>query len=254
MLTSLRLLIVRGWILGALAVALVVNPVRFAQFMGWLKPGYTLPVSPLLFQVLLSALLLAAMFIWFHRQRVAFELVRPADPKVMFTDMLRYVATASRWASTDSRNDDWVRRLEREVLDALSIGRVTAFGRRYSPNAEREFALSPIPTEFWRTASVFTFEIMNERSTQQTVHSTKPNGPAYTEVFFDGGQMRQVWARRSWIAALAHRSPAERRGNVRDWRERDKKLDTLERQIRDGLWERLHGSDARAADGAARKH
>ena len=249
-LTSLRLFIVRAWIIGVLAVGVVVNPVRLLQFMGWLKPGYSLPLSPLQFQMLFAVLLLVALFIWFHRQRVAFELVRPADPKVMFTDMLRYLARSSRWASKDSRDDDWVKRLDREVVDKLAIGSVTAYGRKYSPNGEREFALSAIPVEFWRTASLWGFEIMNERSTQQTVHSVKAGGPAYTEIFFDRAQLRQVWPPRSWLAAIARRSPAERRGNVRDWRERDKKLDAQERAIRDGLWQRLHDGDARSAEKA----
>jgi hypothetical protein len=250
LLISLRLFVVRAWVLVALAVACVVNPVRVAQLMGWLKPGYTLPLSPLQFQLLLGAVLLVSLFIWFHRQRVAFELVRPADPQVMFTDMLRHLASRSRWAAKDSRDDDWVKRLERDVLDKLSIGTITAYGRRYSPQGDREFAMSPIPAEFWRTASLYVFDIMNERSTQQTVHSVKPGGPAYTEIFFDRGQLRQVWAPRSWWAALTRRSPAERRGNVHDWRERDKKLDTQARAIRDGLWNRLHEGDARAADKA----
>ncbi len=250
LLTSLRLFVVRAWVLVALAVAFVVNPVRVAQLMGWLKPGYAPPLSPLQFQLLLGAVLLGALFIWFHRQRVAFELARPADPTVMFTDLLRYLARSSRWAAKDSRDDDWVKRLDREVLDKLAIGAVTAFGRKYTPNGEREFALSPIPAEFWRTASLWGFEVMNERSTQQTVHSVKPGGPAYTEIFFDRRQLQQVWLPRSWWAALIRQSPAERRGNIRDWRERDRKLDAQERAIRDGLWKRLHEGDARTADNA----
>jgi hypothetical protein len=250
LLTSLRLFAVRAWVLVALAIAFVVNPGRVAQLMGWLKPGYTLPLSPLQFQLLLGAVVLVSLFIWFHRQRVAFELARPADPKVMFTDMLRYLARSSRWAAKDSRDDKWVKRLNREVLDKLAIGAVTAFGRKYTPNGEREFALSPIPTEFWRTASLWGFEIMNERSNQQTVHSVKPSGPAYTEIYFDRGQLRQVWPPRSWWCALIRQSPAERRGNVRDWRERDGELDAQERAIADRLWKKLHEGDVRPADKA----
>ena len=104
-LTSLRLFIVRAWIIGVLAVGVVVNPVRLLQFMGWLKPGYSLPLSPLQFQMLFAVLLLVALFIWFHRQRVAFELVRPADPKVMFTDMLRYLDSCQAHASSSRMNE-----------------------------------------------------------------------------------------------------------------------------------------------------
>jgi hypothetical protein len=249
-LTSLLLFVRQAWLICGLALALVADPVDLLTRLHLLPAGYTLPISAVQFQALLAFLLLASLLGWFHRQRVAFELVRPADPKVMFTDALRYLASRSRWAAKDSRDDDWVTRQHREVLDALSIGRVTAFGRRYSPNAEREFALSPIPAEFWRTAHLGVFEIMNERSTQQTVHSVKPGGPAYTEIFFDRGQLRQVWPPRSCWAALTRRSPAERRGNAQDWRERDQKLDAQERAISDGLWKRLGESDARAADKA----
>jgi hypothetical protein len=246
--TSLRLFVVRAWFIGVLAVGLVVNPVRLAQYFGWLPTSYALAIPPLAYRTFFASLLLLALFVWFHRQRIAFEVARAGHPTVMFTDMLRYIATSSRWAAKDTGDDDWVRRLERAVLDDMALGRLTAFGRKYSPNTDREFTLSLIPAEFWRTASLYAFDVMNERSTQQTVHSTKPNGPAYTEIYFDREQVRRVWPPRSWVAAVLRQSPAERRGNVGDWRERDSKLTAQELEIRDGLARRLHERDARAAD------
>jgi hypothetical protein len=245
---SLRLFVVRAWFIAVLAMGLAVNPVRLLQLMGWLKPGYVFPIPAWGFRAAFAGVLLVALFVWFHRQRIAFELVRPADPKVVLTDALRYVARRSRWAAKDSGDDNWIRRLDDEVLGALSLGRVTAFGRKYSPNADREFAISPIPAEFWRTASLFSFDIMNERTTQQTVHSTGTGGPAYTEIYFDRAQLRQAWPPRSALAALRRKSPAERRGNVADWRERDRKLNADERRIRDELLGRLQERDARSAD------
>ena len=245
---SLRLFIVRSWFIVALAAGLVVNPVRILQLLGWLPHSYTLLLSPLQFQMLFGFFLLIALFIWFHRQRVAFDVVRPTHPTVMFTDMLRYVATKSRWASRDTGDDDWVNRLQEEVISALSLSRITAFGRMSSPYSEREIAPSPIPAEFWRKAWFSVFDIMNERSTQHTVHSTIQNGPAYTEVIFDHNQLRQAWTPRSGLARLTRSSPAEKRGNVKDWRQRDARLDSKEREIRDKLWKRLHEGDAREAD------
>ena len=74
------------------------------------------------------------------------------------------------------------------------------------------------------------------------------DGPAYTDVYFDAHQLRQVWPPRTWLAALMRSSPPERRGNVRDWKQRDAKLDAKEREITDGLSQRMHERDARSAD------
>ncbi len=229
--TSLRLFAVKAWYVVALAVAILVNPVRALQLIHAMPAAYVLPVPFWAYQAFFVVFALVAAFIWFHRQRIAYEAIRPAEPRMMLTDAMRYLARQSQWASRDAGDDLWVTRMRREALDALSLGRVTAYGRKFAPSGEREHALSAIPAEFWRAADLSAFEVMNERSTQQPVHSNQANGPAYTEVYFDPGHLKRAWPPRSWLAGLLRRSPAERRGNVRDWRERDTKLTADERRI-----------------------
>jgi hypothetical protein len=221
-LISIRLFIVRAWGIAALGVAFVINPVRFLQFIGWVPTTYAFPIKPQQFQMLLGVVVLAAMLIWFHRQRMAFVERQAPHPTVPLYEALRYISRDSVWASRqepDRREDEkWAIRHREEVLRQLTLGRLRTWGRQIA--GERRHGLSEIGTAFWGRADHFEpFSIMMDNSTEHTVHTV--TGSAFSNIRFLRTELEYVWPRRPFWDALLRRSPVERTGLDKEWKRQD---------------------------------
>ena len=83
------------------------------------------------------------------------------------------------------------------LLDLLSTGQLKAYGRRahFGNNAYVGFPnLSPIDTEYWKTAD-FTYDFFGENREQDVhVDTRKPaQGPSYRDLRFDSDAIKQRW-------------------------------------------------------------
>jgi hypothetical protein len=163
----------------------------------------------------------------------------PGD-RMWLSEALRYLARDSYWSSRQPlHRDTWPQKTAEEFLGALSTGAITAYGRRYKPT--RETAPRDIDREFWRRISGFdAFGLMADNSTKHGLHSE--NGEAYTEVYLSKEAVRTLWRSRSLWARLLRQSPPEQWETDKHWAAQDAKFDSLEREILDGLTQRLDGS------------
>ena len=203
-----------------LFAAAVSDPLHWLNALGITtgSPDWVYP--PIWRQSICFALCLIWLFFWYHRQRIAFEDRQPDRPSMSLPMLIRYLGWKSQWAANRSRSndDDWIKDILIEIRRALLRKELNGYGiceRRH--DGLRDKGSSKIPLEFWQEAE-FDPLAAYDVSCEVVVGATAMNFPFYSAVRFDPEKVGLVWPSRNLWAAFRKKSPAERTGIDKMWK------------------------------------
>lgn len=215
----MRLFLTKAWYLVGLFLALALNPEKLLRNAGLLKPTQTLAFNVAQFRIFIAVLLVVALYVWFHRQRLSFERGRAPRPSMPFHEVMRRIAWRSAWAAACHSDDDghWIERADHELTRALATGEVAAWGYLVRGN-QTDLAPSLIPKDFWLLGQFHGSDmVLGEVPPTGAYRFDRHGGGSYRDVRFDSREVAAAWPTRSWLSALRRRSPAERTGATKLW-------------------------------------
>ena len=177
-----------------------------------MSPDYHWTIGPQLRRAIFLVLAFVWMFIWYHRQVIAFEDRQPPEPNMPLHHAALYVARQSKWAANSSASLDghWITRVDAELISALRAGGLRAFGE-YRPDAQNaEQGWREIPREFFDYAEWRSDRLGSDNPPSHMWRSSTRGGGMYLWVRLDRRQVESLWPRRSLWQRLRGKSPVDR--------------------------------------------
>ena len=140
--------------------------------------------------------------------KAEFEVV-PDTPLHM---AIRYLARDSLWAADFPPTDDgkWIIRADRELISALRLGRISAFGEHWPERATRQTHLNQIPKDFFDYAQWHSDRLVTENAPSHMWRNSEHGGGQYLYVRFSLAELQRAWPRRSLWQKMQRKSPFER--------------------------------------------
>jgi len=183
-----------AWYVVGLVAAFLGDPIIVANTVGWYA-GPKLPLTLEQGQMVVGALLLAAMFWWFHKQRLRFE---TPYPDMTIRDLFFHIDPHL----LNDEKSGWSR-VAREVQDALSVGRLQCWGRRIgqgAPQPRHRSTIQEMERSVWATGD-FTMWFLDEKNEQLTHFVSKPapfENHEWADLRISKEQALRVWPRPFW--------------------------------------------------------
>lgn len=199
---------------GALCFAAVsfVDPVEHLKAMGLISEQWYWVIGTELRRAMFLVLAFLWMLVWYHRQRIAFEVTRPLEPDLPLHEACRWIARDSVWAEKFDPQYDmhWVELVAKELLGKVSQGRVEIFGEpwRHWGNPE---AIQPVP-EVAKRSLRWEPEKLATACPPTHIWSAEPSSAIFHKVMLNRSQVRTTWPRKNLWARLWGVSPIERLG------------------------------------------
>lgn len=170
------------------------------------------------------------LFIWYYRQRIAFEDRKPAVPDMPLHEAARHIARDSVWAANypAQLDDQWITRVDQELMSKLMMGHVRAFGI-YKPDGDVSvMGTKEIPLGFFDHAEWYSSHLCTQEPPSHMWRSSQHGGGVYRRVKLNRRQVEDAWPHRSLLQRLRRRSPVERIGYDATFRQQDEHYRQLE--------------------------
>lgn len=157
-------------------------------------------------------LLWLSVFIY-SQNRISKESVETVlVPDLPLHMVFRYLAQESKWASdlSPQHDDQWIIRTDRELVSALHLGRVIAFGEYWPHGENPQRHYSRIPPDFFMHAQWDSSKVVTDNVPCHFWRDNRHGGGLYNYVKFNRSQIEKVWPRRSLIDKIRKNSPVDR--------------------------------------------
>ena len=203
----------------AAAAAAVTDPLKWLQAFGLMTDQQWI-IEPWARQAIFAGIAFLWMFIWYHRQRVAFEERQPAKADMPLHRALHYLAKDSRWAASYHYEDnDWPSKVGDEFMSKFRQGQLQTWGKHKTPMQARDRVEDSIPASFAKGAMARWDLLVTSVPPHHFFKPGQPGEGSWSNVRLCRAQVEAVWPSRSFLSKLLRRSPVERidRYPVRFW-------------------------------------
>lgn len=195
----------------AAGVAAISDPLHWLKAVGVVSDDTVWLIPLWARQSILLAFGFIWLLIWYHKQRINFEDGRPPVPDMPLHQVARHIARDSNWAADYKWPDDeWVIRVDRELMSKLLLGHIQAFGS-YRPDnhafagPEREIEL-----DFLKGAEWHAHDMVSKSPPSTIFRPIMSGGGEFKNVMFDQRQVERVWPKKNFWQRMRGQSPIDR--------------------------------------------